>query len=98
MGKAGSTHNVSDFAPPGYKLVGSHYENGGVRHVFQDGNAHLECIVSQHDDEEKALAAFRAAHTPEPTWAEHLAAHKDLIAADTLPAPAAKPKGKRLDK
>lgn len=71
-------HNVSDFAPPGYRLARTEYE-GCTRHVFArlDGSGDelaLECRPASAAEEVGYLEAFQALHTPKP--AEPTEAHE----------------------
>jgi hypothetical protein len=60
-------HNVSSYAPPGYRLARTSYEGGATKHVFTaDGQPDLvcECASQTEEAERAALAAFQGAHTP----------------------------------
>lgn len=83
----GMINDVASYAPEGYKLTASQYEDGGVTHVFTrlDGLVVALCHVSQHEDERDVLAAFRSQSELERT------AGLFATTADTEPAPALKP-------
>jgi hypothetical protein len=60
-------HNVSSYAPPGYRLARTSYEGGATKHVFTaDGQPDLvcECASQTEEAERAALAAFQGAHMP----------------------------------
>lgn len=62
-------HNVSAYAPPGYKLARTEYDGGLTKHVFASPGAPdlvCECVAETPEQERGALAAFQAAHTPQP--------------------------------
>lgn len=62
-------HTVKDFAPPGYVLAQTLYEDGETVHRFTcHGQPDLECrgVWATPADEQAALTALRDAHQPKP--------------------------------
>lgn len=75
-------HNVSSYAPPGYRLARTEYEGGATKHVFariDDATSEvaLECVPGDAAEERGYLEAFREMHTPK--------------APEPLPAPVGPP-------
>jgi hypothetical protein len=95
-------HNVSSYAPPGYRLARTEYEGGTTKHVFasiDDARREiaLECAPADAAEEVGYLEKFRDFHTAmaAPLESHPVPAHEALGAIAAAHAPSAKPSRRR---